>query len=1270
MKKNLFSLVYLACITWCNGQIKIISFSPLSGAVGSRVTITGGIFNPVAENNTVYFGSTKAKVDSAGPNVLLVRVPAGSSYEPITVITNHFVATSRTPFHVSPRTNKPAILKENSFATVKYFSVNSTGARSILTNDFDSDGRPEIITTNQSAGNLSIFRNISTNGKIDSFPVPALQSSITTPYLLLVADLNGDAKKEIIVSNYRTQPGVISVIPNTSTGSNITFSQKFDSSIGIGTTIAAITTGDINNDSKIDLLTLSDTASAIHYFLNTGKNGNYAFAAKKIIPLPVQTSDFVLADMNGDLANDIIVPTTSGISVLLNSSDSTGISFQQPKNIAWFSTTQPLKIISVDINLDGKPDIATLSSGSDNKRISIFRNMSKTDSLIIDTVFTILVDVNTNTINFADVDGDNAIDILVANNTNNTINVIQNKSNSNGLAFGTPFSYSVNNPVSVIGADINADGLPEIVTTNNLTGNIGILRNLMVSPKITSFSPLIATAGDTITIKGEYLLSVKNVRFGKTFSTGIQLLQDSLIKAIVGNGSSGHVVVLSDVQSDSLSGFNYTNPTGIISFSSTTSLQFNALKNVTTQAQAYKVNAINLKDSLRINAPKRFQISLNSNSNFTDSLVIATVNGRIDSVPIFVRFYSDSLISLVSDSITHNSAGTQTKKFAVKAVMQPDSISNPRIHLTGNVLFTAKKNVPTPIGTYRISATNLTGVLNINFPQERLMVSRYPDSAFASQLSLMPANGKIDTTNIYVKLIYSDFLPDSLTINITHSSTSAEDKIMPVKIVLEKDSITANIKLSTAFGPLQVNAAKGVTTPALFYYVSGSNLSGEVKITAPIRFRISRSLDTGFTKELSVVPINKKVDSAKIYIQFYSDTTFASITDSVSHTSPGAITMYMPIKVNMQADTISPVPSVPKPPTPVVKIYPENKLSFVAKSGITTGVKSYKITADSIAENSIRISAPRYYQISRQADTGFTQQLNISFSSGKLDTTSIYVRFRSDSAIFNKTDSILHSLPNGTILKKLAVDVSSCDSVFATQPFINQVTTNGTLICFKDSIILSVTSPANLSKFSWSTGDTTPTIKMTNSAQVSVRVATQNTCLSIASPVVSLIKNTNTKPSIGISSDSILISTSAPFYRWYFNNIRSNGDTTNRLIARKVGFYRVETSVNRQCWDASDDFPVITLARSASTDTVKVRIFPNPVTGGTFTVVASLERVTNVIARVMVTDASGLLLAQTNRFIFYGREIKIPITLNSYKGTAFVRVEINGDAETKTIILQ
>lgn len=1209
----------------------INTFFPASGPVGTTVTISGKNFSDSTTKNIVYFGAVRASVVAASNTQLVVTAPPSASYEPITVISNGLSASSNAPFVVTSFNADARNITTGSFAAAKYFATSGSSPRSIITEDLNNDGKPEIIVTNQASNQVSIFRNLSTISN-DTLPVPSLFAGGTGTFGLATGDLNGDGKKEIVITNFNAgSSSSISVFPNTSTDSSITFGAKFDSAVGNGSTSVAIR--DINNDGKADIIAISGNSSLIHYFLNTGSNGNFGFAPGKTINLIPFRADYLnIADINGDGKADIITTFSnngsSGLRILQNTSDSTNLSFNIAKNYT-IGTALPLKAITADIDVDGKPDFAFGFSGSAN--IYLYKNTSTIDSIKLDSILMLPTTANPGSFSFADMDGDGKPDLLVPDRDSNTVSLYPNRSTQNGFAFGNKISFaSLQDPASVYGSDINGDGMPEILTANNQSGNISVLRNKIRLPKIIAFTPVNAKRLDTVLVKGYNFSRTSLVKAGDVAMSFTEL-SDTTIRFVVNKAAkSGSISVTNPYGTDTLNGFTYVPVPKILSFTPSNGGFGDTI--TITGYHFINVSAVSFGDSAALS----FQI-------ISDSLIKAVVSrGTSGNIKVSNTISTDSL-----SGFTY--------------------VTNPAISVSGTVKFTVKNNVASPpVTSYKLSATKLTGALNISFPQARLMVSRYADSGFQSQLIITPVNGKIDSTNIYVKLIFLDGLSDSLTINITHSSPGAENKIIPVKIFLEKDS-TANITLSTPAGPLQVNAAKGIATPALFYYLNGTNLSGDIKLTAPNRFKISRSLDTGFVKELIVAPLNKRVDSVKIYIQFYSDTVYTSITDSVSHTSIGAITKYMPIKVTMQADTTKPAPNTPKP---VLKIYPENKLSFIAKTGITTNVQSYKITADSITDNAIRIITPRFYQVSRQADTGFTQQLNISFSNGKLDTTTIYVRFRSDSVIGNKTDSIIHSLSNGTILKKLAVAVSNCDSVFGTRPIINQITTDGTLLCFKDSVILSVSSPGNLTQYSWSTGETTASIKVVNSAQVSVRVATQNTCLSAASPIVNLIKNTNTKPSIGITSDSILISTTAPYYRWYFNNIRTNGDTTNRLVARKVGFYRVETSANRLCWDASDDLPIVILPTTASSDTVKVRIFPNPVTGGTFTVVASLERVTNVVARVMVTDASGLVLAQTNRFIFYGREIKIPVTLSTYKGTAFVRVEINGDIETKTIILQ
>src|SRR5687767_12280852 len=82
-------------------QPVIQSFSPASGAISSPVTITGTGFSTVATDNIVYFGAAKATVVTSTATSIIAIVPAGATYQPITVTTNGLTAISALPFMVS-----------------------------------------------------------------------------------------------------------------------------------------------------------------------------------------------------------------------------------------------------------------------------------------------------------------------------------------------------------------------------------------------------------------------------------------------------------------------------------------------------------------------------------------------------------------------------------------------------------------------------------------------------------------------------------------------------------------------------------------------------------------------------------------------------------------------------------------------------------------------------------------------------------------------------------------------------------------------------------------------------------------------------------------------------------------------------------------------------------------------------------------------------------------------------------------------------------------
>ncbi len=89
----------------------ITSFTPTKGNVGSTVVITGTNFNDTASNNIVYFGATKATIVSASATSLIVKVPSGATYSPISVLNlnGQLITYSSNSFNPTYSPHKSAI---------------------------------------------------------------------------------------------------------------------------------------------------------------------------------------------------------------------------------------------------------------------------------------------------------------------------------------------------------------------------------------------------------------------------------------------------------------------------------------------------------------------------------------------------------------------------------------------------------------------------------------------------------------------------------------------------------------------------------------------------------------------------------------------------------------------------------------------------------------------------------------------------------------------------------------------------------------------------------------------------------------------------------------------------------------------------------------------------------------------------------------------------------------------------------------------------------
>ncbi len=88
----------------------ITNFTPISGPVGTTVTITGTNFNTTPANNTVAFNGTTSVVTASTATSITTTVPTGATTGKISVTVSGNTATSAADFTVTTVTNQPPII--------------------------------------------------------------------------------------------------------------------------------------------------------------------------------------------------------------------------------------------------------------------------------------------------------------------------------------------------------------------------------------------------------------------------------------------------------------------------------------------------------------------------------------------------------------------------------------------------------------------------------------------------------------------------------------------------------------------------------------------------------------------------------------------------------------------------------------------------------------------------------------------------------------------------------------------------------------------------------------------------------------------------------------------------------------------------------------------------------------------------------------------------------------------------------------------------------
>lgn len=332
---------------------------------------------------------------------------------------------------------------------------------SIAVADFNRDGNLDVVTANDSTGDLSILLGDGKGG----FTLKTNYPVGTVPQGAATGDFDGDGIPDIVATRIYGNEFILLRGSGDGNFAQATY-QIFNASDPGG----AVLVGDFNNDKKLDIVA---AVRPVGFTTSLGAgNGSFASAVPTWISCD---SALAMGDFNGDGKLDMVVANSSGkhISVLLGNGDGTfgpATNYPVPANL---STSVSGVIAVADLTGNGKLDLVVAEQPGTNC-ITVFLGNGE-GSFTLKTNYG--YGFGASTIALGDVNGDRIPDLIVGSGS--TVYVMLG--NGDG-SFGPRVNFPVGNNVEALAiADFNHDGLPDIVSANAY-GTISVLLNQTLPP--------------------------------------------------------------------------------------------------------------------------------------------------------------------------------------------------------------------------------------------------------------------------------------------------------------------------------------------------------------------------------------------------------------------------------------------------------------------------------------------------------------------------------------------------------------------------------------------------------------------------------------------------------------------------------------------------------------------------------------------------------------------------------------------------------------------
>lgn len=537
----------------------------------------------------------------------------------------------------------------------------------------------------------------------------------------------------------------------------------------------------------------------------------------------------------------------------------------------------------------------------------------------------------------------------------------------NGLTQNTPANLSINN---VSGVSLSA----ATTISGNLTLTDGIL--------------------STTTVNSTYLLTLTNTS----------------ASAISGGSATSFIdgAVLWELPTLA-SGTTYQFPMG----KGSTYLPFSLVNPITSAAssarvEAFNTNSIGSADGTTLSSISNTEYwSLVTGTNFTSSSI--TLGKSTAVAPM--------------DAIGGSTSATGTYTL-LSGTKNPYSISNSDL-IGSNRFFTLAKgkpfiNTPSPTTlsgfsyyygngpsaeqSFTISSRYLIDNLIIQAPTN-YEVSAYPGAYFVpnSSISFLVSEGVTNTT-VYVRLKAGLNVGNYNTEIVTASSTNAVNKTVTCNgNVLNAPTINISTSTLSNFGYVFGN---GPSAEQSTLTVSGTNLIGNITVSAPTDYEISKTSGSGYASSLTFTPSSGSVSTQTVYVRLKSGLNIGSYNENIAFTASSAVTKYVDCEGAVSTSTV-----IVSTTTLAGFIYNLN--------GGPSGYQSFTVSGQNLSGNII-LTAPTNFAISTSAGGTYGSTLTLTRSGSSVANTTIYAKMNSGLAVGTYGPTNLTITSTGAVTQNIA----------------------------------------------------------------------------------------------------------------------------------------------------------------------------------------------------------------------------------------------------------